>query len=164
MLTNPRQEAFCQFWVFGDPKLDPTDPQSTDSRNNASQSYMAAGYRARGAAARACASRLLTNANIQARIAELRQEEQRVREVYMRSWRTLLPKAQQVLEDALDGKEISGRQIQAARIVIEQAEGPAHLRFGDQRGSDAQTPLNITLWSGAPRPEGHDDRWVHHRA
>ena len=146
---NARQEAFCQLWVFGNPGHDPADPLSApDTRNNAYQSYVAAGYAARGSAARACASRLLTKANIRQRIAELRREQERVCEVFLRRWRSLLPKAQQVLEDALDGREITGPQIQAAREVIQQAEGPVHLRFGGREPSDERSPLRITLWSG----------------
>jgi hypothetical protein len=55
-LPNTRHERFCQEIIKG---------------QNATDAYCAAGYKAEGGAARANASRLLTDANVQARIAEL---------------------------------------------------------------------------------------------
>jgi phage terminase small subunit len=57
VLKNPRHERFARELAKG---------------NSATEAYIASGYDAVGAAARVNASRLLTNANISARIAELK--------------------------------------------------------------------------------------------
>ena len=146
--------------MFGDRELDLSDSHSGTTRHNAYRSYRAAGYRARGAAARACASRLLAKANIRTRIAELQEEEEGVWALYVRPWRTLLPQAQKVLEDAMAGKDITSVQVQAARAVIELAEGPLHLRFQHKGSSGESRGVSITLWSGESR--GAEDRAIQH--
>lgn len=155
VLKNPRHEAFCRHWVFGSLERGPSPGSGDmDTRHNAYLSYVAAGYRARGTAARACASRLLTRANIRERIAELRDEEGRLQALYLRRWGALLPAAQQVLVDAMEGKEVTSQQLVAAREVIEQAQGPAHLRFGlPHRPHDGGT-IQVTLWSGVDCRDG----------
>jgi len=152
-LANGRWERFCQLFVFGNPAWDPTneDSEAPDTRQNATQSYIHAGYKARGASANVNASRLLRDARIQARIVELRKEEQRIAGVYLKHWKTLVPKAQAVLLEALEGGDVSAQAIQAAREVVEQAEGPTRFRFGVQKGGDTDAGLSITLWSGRNR-------------
>lgn len=158
MLSNSRQEAFCRFWVFGNPKHDPGDSASPlDTRGNGRQSYIAAGYKARGASADTAAWRMLRNVEVQDRIAELRSEEERLQGVYLQHWKSLLSKAQQVLVRAMDevlsGAEIRPHHITAAREVIEQAVGPSRLRFGAQNGANAGGGINVTLWSGSKNEE-----------
>lgn len=150
-LSNPRWESFCQYFVFGNPKHDPEGPpeqEEIDTRGNATQSYIHAGYKARGASANVNASRLLRRANIQTRINELRDEEQRMMGVYLRRWKTMLADAQRVLEQAMRGEDIPASAVTAAREVIEQAEGPSRFRFGVQKGASKDGGLSITLWSG----------------
>ena len=61
-LKNLRHERFCQEYV---------------KDHNGSEAYKRAGYKINGNASRVNASRLLTNANVQNRIAEL---EEQIRE------------------------------------------------------------------------------------
>lgn len=148
-LPNERQELFCSLFVFGNPKHDPDDELSPpDPRRNATISYMQAGYKAGYDAARVNASRLLTKANIQVRIGELRTEEQRIKTAFLSHWKTMLPDAQDVLRRAMDGEEVSPAQISAAKEVIEQAVGPSRFRFGIDKGADKDGGLQITVWSG----------------
>lgn len=157
VLRNPKHEAFCQHWVFGNPKRPLGGGSSEpDTRQNAFQCYIAVGYRARGAAARACASRLLAQANIQERISELRREEQRLREVYLRPWKALVPAAQQVLVDAVEGKEVTSQQLQAAREILHQALGPVQHRFRHPEGDKGVPAIRVTLWSGASGAKDDD--------
>lgn len=158
-LQNKRWEKFCQLFVFGNPKHDyeapPEDPDNpAQTRNNATQSYIQAGYKARGASASAAASRLLRDVRVQTRISELRNEETRLMQTYLRQWKSVLPNAQSVLVKALDGEEVSTQQIQAAKEIIDQAQGPTRLRFGISKDGDSgDGNLNITLWSGRSRDE-----------
>lgn len=151
-LPNPRQEWFCRYFVFGNPKYDremrPSDQEEINYKSNATQSYIAAGYKGRDLTARTCSSRMMTRANIQARIAELRDEEMKVLDVYLRRWKAMLVDAQDVLAKAMAGEDVSTQAIAAAREVIEQAEGPTRFRFGVQSGTGKDGGLNITLWSG----------------
>ena len=161
-LENPRWEAFCQYFVLGNPKHDPNapkdDPQNPpDTRHNATRSYIQAGYKARGPAARTGASRLLTNANIQARIVALREEQERIWKVYLRPWLSFLPEAQRVLEEAMAGEEISPAQLRAAKVAIDQALGPTWLRFAPEKGSGSKGGFNVTLWSGRREDDSVSD-------
>lgn len=154
-LANPRWEEFCLLFVFGNPKynaeLRPKDQEAPDTRNNATQSYILAGYQARGRNAWTAASRICRDVRVQNRIVELRKMEQRAATVYLRHWKTILPKAQRKLEEILDMEGVSAQTIQAAKEVIEQSEGPSRFRFGVQKGADTDGTLNITLWSGSNR-------------
>lgn len=138
--------------MFGKPEHDPNDPRGVPPTvGNGRQSYIMAGYRVKGASADASASRLSRLRVVQQRIAELQREEQRRQSVRLRHWRTLLPKAQQVLEDAMEGKDITTPQIRAAQEVIRQAEGAARYRFAIQKAGDMDTGLEVTLWGGGKR-------------
>lgn len=156
-LENLRWEAFCRYLVVGNPEHDPKparrhDPDNPpNTRHNATKSYVAAGYKAKGHAAGVNAHRLLKKADIRSRITALQHEVQRVTSLYMRDWRALLVDAQNVLVKAMRGEEISSQAIQAAREVIRQAEGPAHLRFGPQARQNENQGLRVTLWSGRRR-------------
>lgn len=77
-LSNPRHEAFCQYYVFGHPGAEEEvieNGKRADWRRkqtrNATRSYEAAGYSARGNTATAAAMRLLRREDILARIAEI---------------------------------------------------------------------------------------------
>ncbi len=143
--------------MFGNPRWIPPEPGAKDeqeepnTRNNATQSYIQAGYRARGNAAYAAASRLLRDVRVQARCSELRKMEQRIASVFLSNWKTLLAEAQDVLRRAMAGEEVSTQAVQAAREVIDQAEGPSRFRFGIDKGADQDGGLNITLWAGKNR-------------
>lgn len=146
---NTRQELFCRLFVLGDPEWSPSDGSVPDTRGHAARAYIQAGYAARGASARAAASRLLRRPAIQDRVIELKELEERMEQVYLRRWGTLLPAAQRVLEDAMRGEAITSQQIQAAKVVIEQALGPVALRFEARPDRGAGSELQVTLWSGA---------------
>lgn len=70
-LSNPRHEAFCQYYVHGHPNPKGSSDWRTKRTRNATRSYEAAGYTSRGATATAAAMRLLRREDIQDRIAEL---------------------------------------------------------------------------------------------
>ena len=150
-LPNARHERFCQLFVLGDPAWSPDRGAVSDTRGNAARAYVRAGYAARGAFARAAASRLLREPETRARVSQLRGLEERLKSVYLRRWESLLPDAQQVLVNALEGKDVTTQQFQAAREVIHQAIGPTRFRFGVEEGSGTDNSLNVTLWSGKNR-------------
>ena len=141
-------------YVLGDPKRIPSlkegeEGYTIDPRNNAKRSYMAAGYKAVGHSAEASGYSLLRKLEIRTRIDELRKEERSLADVKLRHWKTLLCKAQSVLERAVDGEEIPQSQINAAKEIIEQAQGPTRFRFGVDKGADTDGSINVTLWSGS---------------
>ena len=152
-LDNHRHELFCHLLIFGNPDRDPERPKDPsnppDTRHNATESYIHAGYRPRNRdSARKAASRLLSRVDIQARLAELRTEEQRIKNAFLSHWKSLLPEAQAVLVKAMAGEEVTTQALQAAREVIEQAQGPTRFRFGVQKGADEDAGLHVTIWSG----------------
>jgi len=152
-LENHRWELFCNLFVFGHPKHDPKAPKDDrdnppNPRNNGTIAYMEAGYKAGYRSAGELAYRLLKKVEISGRIAELRKDEQNIRDAFISHWKTMLPDAQDVLRRAMAGEKVTSVQIQAAKEVIEQALGPTRFRFGTDRGADTDAALNITLWSG----------------
>ena len=162
-LENPRWEAFCLYFVLGNPKRDPNapkdDPQNPpDTRNNATRSYIQAGYTARGNSASVCAHKLLRNAQVQARLVELRDEATRIKKAFMRQWAEMLPDAQDVLARSMAGEDVSANEIRSAKHVIDQAEGPTRFRFGVQKGADKDASgWNVTLWSGRKEDDSVSD-------
>lgn len=148
---NGRQEQFCRLFVLGDPNWSPLEESVPDTRGHAKRAYVRAGYAARGASARAAASRLLRSPAVQARIRELRELELKVESVYLRRWESLLPDAQRVLIDAMRGKPITSVQIQAAKVVLDQALGPVNMRFEARSEANDDSGLRVTLWSGSHR-------------
>ena len=152
-LPNPRQEKFCNLFVFGDPRHDSNAPKDDpdnppETKHSAVNSYMAAGYKAGPASARTLGSRQLTKVHILGRIAELKKEEQNIKAAFMHHWKTILPEAQEVLLSAMRGEDVSAQAVTSAREIIEQAVGPTRFRFGLDQGADTDGSLNITLWSG----------------
>lgn len=151
-LKNHRHERFCQLFTIGNPQYAPElgdEQEAVDTRQNATQSYLHAGYKGTAASAAVSAHRLLRQTKIQARINELRDEEQRINGVYLRRWKAMLADAQEVLAKAMRGEEVSAQAVASAREVIEQSEGPSRFRFGVQGGADKDGGLSITLWSGS---------------
>ena len=152
-LPNPRQEKFCNLFVFGDPHHDPKRPKDDrdnppDTKNSATFAYMGAGYKATLPSSRTLGSRQLRKVHIMARIAELKKEEQNIKSAFTHHWKTILPEAQEVLLSAMRGEDVSTQAVTAAREIIEQAVGPTRFRFGLDKGADTDGALNITLWSG----------------
>lgn len=145
---NGRQERFCQLFVLGDPEWSPQEGRVPDTRGHAKRAYVRAGYAARGASARAAASRLLRSRAVQARVRELRELELKIESVYLRRWESLLPDAQRVLIDAMRGEPITSVQIQAAKVVLDQALGPVNMRFDARSEANDNSQLRVTLWSG----------------
>ena len=94
-LPSPRHEVFAQAVACG---------------MSASKSYALAYYRPRNLATRASAARLLTNANVQRRIDELRVE---AAEQAKASLQVLLP----ALEDRARAAMAAGRMREAVSIV-----------------------------------------------
>lgn len=150
-LKNHRHELFCQYFVFGNPEHDRDDPFSPpDTRHHATESYLAAGYNAARDTARMAGSRLIARDDIRARLAELRKEYEKIKDAFLDTWRSMLPEAQDVLRRAMDPREtVSQADINAAKAVIEQAEGPTRFRFGiDSKAGDSVSGLHVTIWGG----------------
>lgn len=70
-LRNFRQEAFCQYYVFGHPTLNGEGTWRNKPSHNATKSYEAAGFRSKGNTATSAAGRLLRRPEIEERIMEL---------------------------------------------------------------------------------------------
>lgn len=149
-LRNQRHETFCRLFVHGHPGFRPDLPKGEgppDTRNNATQSYVQAGYQPGSHhSARQGGYRLLQRSDIHRRIQELREVQEQLERTRLRRWGALVPAAQQLLLDAVHGKrDVTAAQISAAKEILEQAIGPARLRFQAETG-DGNGALNVTVY------------------
>jgi phage terminase small subunit len=148
-LKNIRHENFCQLFVFGNPAHDPDDESTPpDTLHNATQAYIQAGYAARGNAASVNGSRLLRRPDIQERVTELREEAEHMARTRVFRWGQLLADAQEALRRALAGEEVSTQAVSAAKEIVAQAQGPAHLRFKDPKSGKERVGIPVFVFGG----------------
>lgn len=126
-LNNQGQERFCRALVLG---LLPEDvPEGMEQpRGSLRWAYATAYGQANLNAADVGAQRLLRLDHVRNRIRILRSEDEMRQAVLVRSWSTMLSRAQLVVDQAMEGKA-DATKLKAAMLVIERAEGPSRLRF-----------------------------------
>jgi hypothetical protein len=144
-LKDPRREAFCQLYVFGDPRHDPKDENSIpDCRHKHQLAYERAGYAARGSSSRVNGYKALQKPEVQERISELRDDAVGLCRARRARWSQLFPEAQEYLWDVVVGKEAAdpGR-ISAAKEIIARDEGPLSFRFRDPKTGKERSGIPV---------------------
>jgi len=149
-LNNPGQERFCRHLVMGLAVEDV--PEGMEQPRGSFRWAYATAYGQRNLnAADVGAQRLLRLEHVRNRIRILRSEDEKKQGVLVRTWSTLLGKAQLVVEQAMDGTA-DATKLKAAMVVIERAEGPTRLRFTADVPADAPAGFGgrLEVWGMSP--------------